>query len=104
MAYFETKDQAIKTTETLNRSKQYLTKQYKINDKNGPREQKQQSKILSKPSKRRWYEKNTKGEKTEGLSCMYGQKKVGNVVQIMGKKCLGFDSSDMKDMKTMMKK
>ena len=40
MAYFETKDQAIKTTETLNRSKQYVTKQYKINDENGPREQK----------------------------------------------------------------
>ena len=40
MAYFETKDQAIKTTETLNRAKQYVTKHYKITDENGPREQK----------------------------------------------------------------
>ena len=52
MAYFETKDQAIKTIETLNRSKQYVAKQYKtvqnkISDENGPREQKQQSKTLS---------------------------------------------------------
>ena len=51
MAYFETKDQAIKTTETLNRSKQYVTKQYKINDENGPREQKKQSKTLSNHQK-----------------------------------------------------
>ena len=31
----------------LNKSKQYVTKQYKINDENGHREQKQQSKTLS---------------------------------------------------------
>ena len=30
--------------------------------------------------------KNTKGEKTEGLSYTYGQKNIANVVQIMGKK------------------
>ena len=40
-AYFETKDQAIKVIETLNKSKQYVAKQYKINDENGSREQKQ---------------------------------------------------------------
>ena len=47
IAYFETKDQAIRTIEILNKSKQYVTKQYKINDENGHREQKQQSKTLS---------------------------------------------------------
>ena len=58
IAYFETKDQAIKTTETLNISKQYVAKQYKINDENGPREQKQQSKTLSNHRKQedQWIE------------------------------------------------
>ena len=41
IAYFEIKDQAIKTIKTLNKSKQYVAKQYKINDENGPKEQKQ---------------------------------------------------------------
>ena len=42
IAYLETKDQAIKTIGTLNKSKQYVAKQYNINDENGPREQKKQ--------------------------------------------------------------
>ena len=34
IAYFETKDQATRTIEILNKSKQYVAKQYKINDEN----------------------------------------------------------------------
>ena len=41
IAYFRTKDQAIKTIKTLNKSKQCVSKQCKINDENGSREQKQ---------------------------------------------------------------
>ena len=51
IAYFETKDQAVKTIETLNKSKQYVAKQYKINDENGPREEKQQSETLPNHTK-----------------------------------------------------
>ena len=46
IAYFETKDQPVRTIEILNKSKRYVAKQYKINDENGPREQKQQSETL----------------------------------------------------------
>ena len=37
--------------ETLNKSKRYVAKQYKINDENGPREQKQQSETLPNHTK-----------------------------------------------------
>ena len=84
IAYFETKDQAIKTTETFNKSKQYVAKQYKINDENGPREQKQQSKTLSNHRKEKINGKNTKRE-TIGLSYKQRQKKAVKVVQIMKK-------------------
>ena len=40
IAYFGTKDQAIKAIETLNRSKQYVAKQYKMDNENEHKEQK----------------------------------------------------------------
>ena len=82
IAYLETKDQPIKTNETLNKSKQYVAKQYKINDEIGPREQKQQSKTLSNHIKEedQW----TKGEKI-GSSYKKRQKKVVKMVQVMEK-------------------
>ena len=46
IAYFETKDHTVKTIETLNKSKRHAERQYKINDENGPREQKQQNETL----------------------------------------------------------
>ena len=50
-----TKDQANKTIETLNRSKQNVTKQYKTKDETEPREQKQQSKTISdRTKKKQW--------------------------------------------------
>ena len=47
-----------KAIETLNKSKQYAAKQYKISDENGPTEQKQQSKTLSNHRKQedQWIE------------------------------------------------
>ena len=86
IAYLETKDQAIKTIGTLNKSKQYVAKQYNINDENGPREQKKQSKTLSNNRKQEDQKGDTKREKVEGLSYKQVQKKVVKVLQIMGKK------------------
>ena len=63
------KDQNNKTIEILNKSTQYVAKQYKINDENGPKEQKQ--KILEKKKINR---QNTEGEKIESLSYKQRQK------------------------------
>ena len=51
--------------ETLNKYKQYVAKQYKINGKNGPWEQKQQSKTLSNFRKQKdpWTEHETGKDK-----------------------------------------
>ena len=80
IAYFETKDQAVKTVEILNESKRYVSKQYKINDENGSREQKQQSGTLSNQRKEeeKWREhqreqaeaeKNSKSGANDGKNC-----------------------------------
>lgn len=55
-----TKDQAIKTIEILNRSKQNVTKQYKTKDETEPREQKQQSKTISDRAKKETLDRTPK--------------------------------------------
>ena len=79
-----TKDQANKTIETLNRSKQNVTKQYKTKDETEPREQKQQSKTISDRTKKNSGH-NTKVKKTGGFNYKWIQRKPINKMQIMEK-------------------
>ena len=65
----------------MNESKRYAANQYKINDENEPREQKQQSETLPNHRKKKINGENTKGKKQR-------QKKTVNVVQIMEKKVM----------------
>ena len=66
IVYFETKGQAIKTIETLNRSKPYIAKQYKM--KMNPRNKRNKAKHFQTIGKKKINGQNTKEEKTEGLS------------------------------------
>ena len=65
----------------MNESKRYAANQYKINDENEPREQKQQSETLPNHGKKKINGENTKEKKQR-------QKKTVNVVQIMEKKVM----------------
>ena len=87
IAYFETKDQAAKTVETLNKSKRYVAKQYKINDENGPREQKQQSGTLTNHRKE---EDQWRKHQREQAEAEKSSKRGAND----GKKCHACDSSE----------
>ena len=93
ITYSETKDQAIKTVETLNKSKQYVAKQYKLNDKNGPREQKQQSETLLNHRKQedQWIE-HQRGE-TKRIELQAKAEKSSKSDTNNRKKCHASDSS-----------
>ena len=93
IVYFETKDQATRTIETLNKSKQYVAKHYKINDENRLMEQKQQGKTLSDHRKEedQWTE-HQRGENRFQLQVE--TEKNSEIGANNGKKCRACDSSE----------
>ena len=96
IAYFETMDEAIKKIETLNKSKQDVAKQYKINDENGSRAQKQQIKTLSNQRKQedQWTEYQRGGNRRIELQAEAGKSSKSD--ENSGKKCHACDSSALR--------